>query len=74
MFDSVNDHIKYAKEIGTNLIGRPGPKWTAYALAIEVERLRGALEEIECIPDTITAAHFAREVAAGALHPKDNNT
>lgn len=39
-WNSIDDHIQYAKEIGSNFVGRPGPKWTAFALAEEVERLR----------------------------------
>ena len=39
-WNSIEDHIQYAKEIGSNFVGRPGAKWTAFALAEEVERLR----------------------------------
>jgi len=39
-WNSIEDHLQYAKEIGSNFVGRPGPKWTAFALAEEVQRLR----------------------------------
>lgn len=37
---NIDAHIAYAKEIGSNMVGRRGPKETAYLLALEVERLR----------------------------------
>ena len=47
----IANHIQYAKEIGSNFVGRPGPKWTAFALAEEVEKLRSVLKEIVYLDD-----------------------
>ena len=61
--DTIDNHIRYAEEVGSNYKGRPGPKQTAFTLAQEVKRLRELNADIsiklDSIPNTYHNANAA---------------
>lgn len=65
---TLEEHLRYAEEIGANFLGRPGPKETACVLGREVERLRSAtIRERDLAMLTKQLVRALRQVSPG--HP-----